>query len=626
LTGLILGAASLIAAALVWLVALSPGASRQAGIAPARHLAPAATPRAGIAPARHLAPAATPRAGIAPARHLAPAATPRAGIASARHLAPAATPRAGIASARHLAPAATPRAGIPPAGLPAPRSATGGAPAGSGAVSGALAQVAAASPRRRVEVIIQLKRGVGAARGPALVRSLGGQPGLELPIINGLSARLTAAAAVRLAGSPLVHAVSLNAPLKETTLSNPTPWTLATSFDQAVGATRLWWLSTGTNIGVAVIDTGISGYLPDFQTAQGSSTSRVVASAVIDPNATTADDAYGHGTAVAGLVAGNGWYRNSNDPLYGQYAGTAPDANLISVNVSDDEGNATTLDAIYGLQFVVDHQADYNIRVVNLSFRSTQAESYTTDPLDAAVEAAWFDGITVVAAAGNLGNAPDAVDYSPGNDPYVMTVGASDEQGTSYGPGDVEASWSSQGTTQDGFTKPDVLAPGAHILTTLAPNSAFATMCPTCVIDGSYFQVSGTSLAAPIVAGIAADLLAAHPNWTPDMVKGAIVNTAVPLQGGGNEIRALRADFAGPDQLVSDQNLTPNGLIDPSTGAINYSAGSWSAGSWSIATGPIAATWSTASWTCDNCSSGTAGDVSPTAGSWSTVGWATNWG
>jgi serine protease AprX len=525
-----------------------------------------------------------------------------------------------------LSPGASPRANVAPARIAASRPAVARASADPGSVSGPLARVAATSPRRRVEVIIQLKRGVGAAQGPALVRSLGGQPGLELSIINGLSARLTAAAAVRLARSPLVHAVSLNATIQDTALTYETPWTLATSFDQATQATRLWDRSTGAGIGVAVIDTGISGDLPDFQTAQGSSTSRVTASAVIDPNATTADDTYGHGTAVAGLVAGNGWYRDSTDPLYGQYAGTAPDANLISVKVSDDNGNATTLDAIYGLQFVVDHQADYNIRVVNLSFRSTQAESYTTDPLDAAVEAAWFDGITVVAAAGNLGNAPDAVDYAPGNDPYVITVGASDTQGTDPDWDDVETSWSSQGTTQDGFTKPDVLAPGDHIVTTLAPGSDFASLCPTCVIGGAYFQVSGTSLSAPIVAGIAADLLAAHPDWTPDMVKGAIVNTASPLQGGGSEVRAMGAYWANGNQLASDQNLTPNQLIDPDTQGIDYDAASWSAASWSTAVDTLAASWSAASWSCLGCSSDGSSDVSPTSASWSDVGWATYWG
>ena len=464
------------------------------------------------------------------------------------------------------------------------------------------------------------------SQGRALVRALGGQPGVDLHIINGLSARMSAGGARRLAASPLVHAVSLNAEIRDTTLTNPTPWTLATPFDQSTGATKLWNHSTGAGIGVAVIDTGISGDLPDFQTAQGSSTSRVVASAVIDPGATTAGDTYGHGTAVAGLVAGNGWYRDSSDPAFGQYAGTAPDANLISIKIADDSGKATTLDVIYGLQFAVDHKADYNIRVINLSFRSTSAESYTTDPVDAAVEQAWFDGITVVAAAGNLGTASDAVSYAPGNDPYVITVGGVDSQGTRSTSDDVQAGWSSRGTTQDGFSKPDVEAPGAHIVTTLAPGSSFASACPTCVVGGAYFQLSGTSLAAPLVSGIAADLLAAHPRWTPSMVKGAIVNTAVPLSDGGDEVQAMNAYWAGWSQLSSDQGLTPNDLIDPSTSTIDYNAASWSAASWSAAADPLAASWSAASWSCVDCSSTGQNDVSPTAASWSNVGWATTLG
>jgi serine protease AprX len=494
------------------------------------------------------------------------------------------------------------------------------------AAPSALARVRVTDPGRQVKVIVQLRPGVAAPKGRTLVRAFGGQPGMDLHIINGLSARLTAGAARRLAASPLVHAVSIDAPIRDTTLTNPTPWSLATSFDQTIGATKLWNRSTGAGIGVAVIDTGISGNLQDFQTDQGSSTSRVIASAVVDPGATTAQDTYGHGTAVAGLVAGNGWYRDSNDSLFGQYAGTAPDANLISVKVADDAGHATTLDAIYGLQFAVDHKADYNIRVVNLSFRSTSAESYTTDPVDAAVEQAWFHGITVVAAAGNLGSGSDAVSYAPGNDPYVITVGAVDSQGTRSTWNDVQASWSSRGVTQDGFSKPDVEAPGAHIVSTLAPASWFASACPTCVIGDAYFQLSGTSLAAPIVSGVAADLLAAHPWWTPAKVKGAIVNTAVPLSDGGDEVKAMSAYWASGNQLASDQGLTPNDLIDPATSTIDYNAASWSAASWSRAADPLAASWSAASWSCEDCSSAGQDEVSPTSASWSNVGWATTWG
>ena len=157
------------------------------------------------------------------------------------------------------------------------------------------------------------------------------------------------------------------------------------------------------------------------------------------------------------------------------------------------------------------------------------------------------------------------------------------------------------------------------------------------MIDGSYFQVSGTSLASPIVAGVAADLIAAHPSWTPAMVKGALVNTATQLPGGANEVNATAANWAGNSQLSSDQGLTPNTLIDPDQRQVlNYNAASWSAGSWSTATDPLAASWSAASWSCESCSSGAGSDngggdggnggVDPTAASWSTVGWTTFWG
>src|SRR3954452_16953219 len=111
------------------------------------------------------------------------------------------------------------------------------------------------------------------------------------------------------------------------------------------------------------------------------------------------------------------------DPAACRYVGIAPEANLISIKAGDDDGNATILDVITGLQFVVDHKDDYGIRVVNLSLESTTAGSYQTDPL----EAAWFHGIVAGAAAGNRGTAPDAADHAPGNDPFVITVGAVDD-------------------------------------------------------------------------------------------------------------------------------------------------------------------------------------------------------
>jgi serine protease AprX len=362
--------------------------------------------------------------------------------------------------------------------------------------------------------------------------------------------------------------------------------------------------------------------MPDFKKPDG--TSRVIESVVTNPNATTAGDTYGHGTHVAGIIAGNSWGRDSKDVAYGKYLGIAPDANLVSIKAADDQGNATVLDVIYGLQFAVDHQADYNIRVVNLSLESTVAQSYLTDPLDAAVESAWLHGIVVVAAAGNLGTAPDAVDYAPGNDPYAISVGAVDDGGTKASSDDVFASWSSRGVTQDGFAKPDVSAPGAHIVSTLASGSQFATLCPSCIVDKNYIRAGGTSMAAPVVAGLAALMLQAHPTWTPDQVKTALMKTGRSLGSGMNEVQASGA--IGTSGTAPDVNagLVPNSLVDPATGNIDYTRSSWSRSSWSVAGSSLTAGWARSSWSC-NCSLTSSGTIDPTRSSWSRSSWSTEW-
>jgi serine protease AprX len=230
-------------------------------------------------------------------------------------------------------------------------------------------------------------------------------------------------------------------------------------------------------------------------------------------------------------------------------------------------------------------------------------------------------GIVVVAAAGNRGSASDAVQYAPANDPYVITVGAVDENGSTYPGNDTLASWSSRGTTQDGFQKPDVTAPGAHIVSILAPNSAFAGLCPACVVGGQYIRVSGTSLAAPMIAGVVADLLQVRPGLTPNQVKALLTQPGAFSNSSLSELDASRLTWLTTPYLGANQGLTPNQLIMDAAGDINYAASSWSASSWSTATGTQSASFAASSWSCTCAGAATSG-VGTSASSWSASSWS----
>ena len=509
-----------------------------------------------------------------------------------------------------------------------PNSSASAQPGGSSApLDPRIATLAAHRPTAVVQTIVQFNGRVTTAKAESDAAGVHGRVIGNLPIIHGLALSLTAAQARALATNPDVHAVSLNTTVNTESLpfhmipgESLSTSQLQTTYDETIGVTPLWRFGvTGTGVGVAVVDTGVDGALPDFAT-KGQGGSRVVASAVANADATTATDSYGHGTDVAGIIAGNGDNRGSGDPLYGRYIGAAPNANLISIKVSDETGKASVLDVIYGLQFAVEHQSQFNIRVINLSLDSTTPQSYKTDPLDAAVEAAWMHGIVVVAAAGNLGNASNAVQFSPANDPYVITVGGVDENGSADPSGDTIATWSSLGTTQDGVQKPDVYAPGAHIVSVLAPNSVFATSCSTCIVgNGQYIQTSGTSMAAPVISGLVADLLQIHPNWTPDQVKGDLTSPAVTENSSFQEPNAVKAALVLSPPLA-DQGLTPSTLINGKTGNIDYSRSSWSRSSWSRANGPLRAGFALSSWNCKDCTaSGSGGSAAPSLSSWTTV-------
>ncbi len=477
-----------------------------------------------------------------------------------------------------------------------------------------LATVARKAPARKVEAIAQFKPGFAEKKARALVRKHHGRVTGRLPLIHGLAVKLSAKEAAALGRERGVVAVTLNAKVKGQGVNSGR---LNTQYPKTIKADKLWERGfTGGGVGVAVIDSGIAGDLVDFRGTDGRS--RVVANVVTAPGAKKAGDGLGHGTHVAGIIAGNSFNRDPRDPLYGDYVGVAPDVNLIAVKASDEVGNSTVLDVINGIQFVVDHKDQFNIRVLNLSLSTDVPQSYKTDPLDAAVEYAWQHGIVVVAASGNRGSDYDAVKYSPGNDPFVISVGGSDELGDS-GKG-ARAYWSSAGRTQDGFNKPEVMAPGAHIVSTLAPNSAFQYLCPTCVIGGAYFKAGGTSMAAPVVSGAVALLLQAKPYLTPDQVKAALMATDKPIKGSYAGQIDLEAAANAGYITPANRGIAPNYLI-AALNRYGNDLSQWTRSSWSTATGALNAAWARSSWSCLGCGALGAA-INPTRSSWSRSSWS----
>ncbi|MGH8527854.1 MAG: S8 family peptidase, partial [Gammaproteobacteria bacterium] len=302
----------------------------------------------------------------------------------------------------------------------------------------------------------------------------------------------------------------------------------------------------GTGITVAVLDSGISANHPDFVRRNSS---RVIAS-VDFTGSTRQGDADGHGTGVAGVVAGSG---AASEGYAANYAGVAPGANLIDVRVLDENGVGRTSNVLAALNWVIENKQRYNIRVVNLSMGTPVRESFHTDPLCKAVEVAVRNGIVVVCSAGNLGRTDEIIGTnpdgspiyrlaygaisSPANSPYVITVGATDSHDTVRRSDDTVAAFSSKGPTRfDHFVKPDLVAPGRRIVAPMSqePNPTLANQAPERVVQPTastaqrnvYFNYSGTSFAAPVVAGTVALMLDANRSLTPLMVKALLTKSA----------------------------------------------------------------------------------------------------
>jgi serine protease AprX len=316
-------------------------------------------------------------------------------------------------------------------------------------------------------------------------------------------------------------------------------------------------------------------------------------------------DFYGHGTHVAGIIGGNGYLSG------GRYIGIAPKVSLVSVKVSDDNGVGKTSDTIAGLQWVLNNHSTYNIRVVNLSLNSSHNQSYNVDPLDAAVEILWFNKIVVVVAAGNAGR--NAL-YPPANDPFVITVGADDEMGTAAFGDDTVASFSGWGKTLDGFVKPDLIAPGFNLISTIArPQASLAKAYPDHRVGKPpyhYFRMSGTSMAAPVVSGVVALLLQDEPNLTPDQVKYRLMNTTRNITSSGN------SSGAGLVNAFSAIN-----------GTTTKSANTGQSASRLLWTGGHPITWGSVNWDSVNWDSVNWDSVNWDSVNWDSVNWDSDyWG
>jgi serine protease AprX len=497
----------------------------------------------------------------------------------------------------------------------------------------ALSKAATANPSTFYNVVVRGVRssntsGVASATASAInaAPAKGAKITKEYTVINGVGARMTGAEIGALAHNQNIYAITVDDTVGKTGYSNTQLW-------PAVSQVSSFYASAPTGPAIAIVDSGVdASRAADFG-------ARVIASqSFVSSNSNTrGGDGFGHGTFVAGIAA---------DEATG-YAGAAPGAKIVSLDVLDDDGQGVVSDVIDAADWIYKNKARYGIRVANFSLLAGSNASFLYDPLDAAVERLWLSGVVVVTAAGNYAQNGQAsgVLYAPANDPFVITVGAADTAGTVGTNDDINAPWSAYGYTLDGFAKPELGAPGRYMNGPAPTSSAMYTQHPERVVAPGYMWMSGTSFAAPVVAGAAADLLALNPNLTPDQVKGALMLTAARAAAVSNsyalgvgEVQAASASaVANPPNpnagltayLTTDlsgatvfdaASWSSAAMTNASWNSASWSSASWSSASWSSASWS-SASWSSASWSSASWSSGQTKDGSLPAASWSTLVW-----
>jgi hypothetical protein len=543
-------------------------------------------------------------------------------------------------------------------------------------VTGLLPSSAASEPPHLVKVIV---RGAPGSLDPAerVVLKAGGRVGRRISIIDGFSAMVPADDIAALEGSPDILSVTPDASVRLLSNvdgidpnKNPGSWLKVARNTKLYEMWQRGW--TGEGIDVALIDSGVAP-VPglDMQVINGPDLSFDSQA----PNLTQIDT-FGHGTHMAGLIAGRDASippGKEDDEVDRAFVGAAPGARIVSIKVAASDGATDVSQVIAAIDWVVQHRNSdgLNIRVLNLSFGTDGTQDYQLDPLAYAAEVAWLHGIVVVVAAGNSGFGSSQLN-NPAYDPYVIAVAGDDTKGTDDPKDDVIPSWQTRGNA---IRHPDLVAPGKSIISLRDPASAVDEANPNARVGASrFFRGSGSSQAAAIVSGAVATLLEQHPELTPDQVKALLTQTALPLpnadpvaQGAGliNMHRAREAKVSavadavqtwprstglGSLQLARGSIVTEDeGVIlegeqtifgDPwdaqtwaasSWDGTTWSGGDWNARSWSgdcwCGASWSARTWSARTWSGNSWAARTWSGRTWSARTWSGSGWsAGSWG
>jgi serine protease AprX len=443
-------------------------------------------------------------------------------------------------------------------------------------------QVGAAGVRfvgHAISVILRGDSPQSAHAAAADVVAAGGHVVRSLGIINGVEATVPSDSTGWLSSRPGVVGVSANAALHMygTTYDPTSDVGSAYNTTRISGAQSYWQAGyTGRGVDVALIDSGVAAV--NGLTAAGKVINGPDLSFESQVPALQYQDTFGHGTHLAGIIAGRDDAATTYAGNTTDFIGMAPDSRVVSIKVADAQGNTDVSQVIAAIDWVVQHKNDngMNIRVLNLSFGTDSAQPYILDPLAYSAEVAWRSGIVVVVSAGNQGATASGLLANPATDPFVIAVGAADTEGT-ISPGDDQVALFSQ---RSRVRHPDLVAPGVHVVSLRDPNSFIdQTYSGTGAVGTRFFRGSGTSQAAAVVSGAAALVLSQRPSMNPDQVKALLDNSARNLDDvsgsaqGNGELNLRNALYSSTPSIGSStQNYTRSngtGSLEAARGSIH---------------------------------------------------------